>query len=510
MSNFLGTKLAKMAIDIVWFKRDLRIFDHSPLSLAAKNGTILPVFIFEPELWKKPDHSYRHYIFLKEALNDLEKQLQSVGANLTVMVGHAVDIFDKLNSQYKIKTIFSYEETWNLWTYNRDKAVRSWARANKVEWIETPKNGVVRKLGDRNGWSRRWYATMSATLSYPPNKIESITVRSDNIPEASHLNLSTQQACSTQIATRLQAINTLNSFLHSRGQNYTFEMSSPITAENSCSRISPYLAFGQISVREAFQLTEKRIHELRGVDTKYSKSLKSFSSRLRWHCHFTQKIEDQPNIEINTLHSSFENLRPSFGDQKLLNAWANGTTGYPMIDACMRYLNATGWLNFRMRAMLVSFASYHLWLDWRQTASHLARQFLDYEPGIHYSQIQMQSGTTGMNSIRIYNPIKQGMDQDPDGIFIRKWVPELKDIPKQFIHQPWLLENSSLNYSKPIVDEKLARTAAKEKIYSLKKQIKNSVETASLVQKHASRLNRRPRRKPKASIAVKQQLSLDL
>ena len=181
-----------------------------------------------------------------------------------------------------------------------------------------------------------------------------------------------------------------------------------------------------------------------------------------------------------------------------------------MIDACMRYLNATGWLNFRMRAMLVSFASYHLWLDWRQTASHLARQFLDYEPGIHYSQIQMQSGTTGMNSIRIYNPIKQGMDQDPDGIFIRKWVPELKDIPKQFIHQPWLLENSSLNYSKPIVDEKLARTTAQERIYSLKKQIKNSVETASLVQKHASRLNRRPRRKPKASIAVKQQLSLDL
>ena len=258
----------------------MRIFDHSPLSLAAKNGAILPVFIFEPELWKKPDHSYRHYIFLKEALNDLEKQLQSVGANLTVMVGHAVDIFDKLNSQYKIKTIFSYEETWNLWTYNRDKAVRSWARANKVEWIETPKNGVVRKLGDRNGWSRRWYATMSATLSYPPNKIKSITVRSDNIPEASHLNLSTQQACSTQIATRLEAINTLNSFLHSRGQNYTFEMSSPITAENSCSRISPYLAFGQISVREAFQITEKRIHELRGVDTKYSKSLKSFSSRL--------------------------------------------------------------------------------------------------------------------------------------------------------------------------------------------------------------------------------------
>ena len=497
-------------MQIMWFKRDLRIEDNSALSEAAKRGPVLPLYILEKDLWKEEDMSARHYQFLAECLNELDISLAELGQPLILKIGNAVEVLNDLIGRHRVEAIWSHQETWNLWTYNRDKAVRSWARANKVEWIETPKNGVVRKLGDRNGWSRRWYATMSATLSYPPNKIESITVRSDNIPEASHLNLSTQQACSTQIATRLEAINTLNSFLHSRGQNYTFEMSSPITAENSCSRISPYLAFGQISVREAFQLTEKRIHELRGVDTKYSKSLKSFSSRLRWHCHFTQKIEDQPNIEINTLHSSFENLRPSIGDQKLLNAWANGTTGYPMIDACMRYLNTTGWLNFRMRAMLVSFASYHLWLDWRQTASHLARQFLDYEPGIHYSQIQMQSGTTGMNSIRIYNPIKQGMDQDPDGIFIRKWVPELKDIPKQFIHQPWLLENSSLNYSKPIVDEKLARTAAQEKIYSLKKQIKNSVETASLVQKHASRLNRRPRRKLEESIPVKRQLSLDL
>ena len=497
-------------IDIFWFKRDLRIFDNVPLSLASKSDNVIPIFIFEPNLWKGPDHSYRHYMFLKEALRDLEKQLASIGADLAVLVGSALDIFNRLNSYYKIDTIFSHQETWNLWTYKRDKEIKSWARANHIKWIEEPRNGVVRNLNDRNGWSKKWYVSMSAPLTAVPCKLKSIKIRSDDIPPPSYLNLSTEQPTSLQSATRSAAINTLNSFLHFRGHNYTFEMSSPITAEYSCSRISPYLAFGQISVREAYQITEKRVHELRDVDSKYSKSLKSFLSRLRWHCHFMQKLEDQPNIETNTLHSSFENLRPSFGDQKLLNAWENGTTGYPMIDACMRYLNATGWLNFRMRAMLVSFASYHLWLDWRRTASHLARQFLDYEPGIHYSQIQMQSGTTGMNSIRIYNPIKQGMDQDPDGKFIRKWVPELKVLPKQFIHQPWLLEDSSLNYPKPIVDEKLARTAAQEKIYSLKKQIKNSVETASIVKKHASRLNRRPRRKLRAGIPLKQQLSLDL
>ena len=102
-----------------------------------------------------------------------------------------------------------------------------------------------------------------------------------------------------------------------------------------------------------------------------------------------------------------------------LAAWEAGETGLPFVDACMRYLRATGWLNFRMRSMLVAVASYHLWLDWRATGPHLARQFTDYEPGIHWPQVQMQSGTTGMNTVRIYNPVKQGRDQDPAGVFTR-------------------------------------------------------------------------------------------
>jgi Deoxyribodipyrimidine photolyase len=229
-------------------------------------------------------------------LRDLDKQLSSLGAHLVILVGNAVDIFEGINNEYQVNKIFSYQETWNLWTYNRDKAVKLWATNNKVEWIEKPKNGVIRNLDYRNGWSRRWYSAMSTPLTKVPSRIKSFKIEGDIIPDALNLNFSTYQPLSSQSATRSEAVNTLNSFLNYRGHNYTFEMSSPVTAEESCSRISPYLAFGQISVREAFQITENRTKEIRGIDTKFSKSLKSFSSRLRWHCHLFKSLKTSTSI----------------------------------------------------------------------------------------------------------------------------------------------------------------------------------------------------------------------
>ncbi len=248
----------------------------------------------------------------------------------------------------------------------------------------------------------------------------------------------------------------------------------------------------------------------------------SFQGRLHWHCHFMQKLEDEPRLEFENLHRAYDGLRqPSGSDDTRLNAWRKGETGLPFVDACMRYLAATGWLNFRMRAMLTAFASYHLWLDWRAPGLHLARQFTDYEPGIHWPQIQMQSGTTGINTVRIYNPVKQGYDQDPTGDFVRKWVPELATLDGPVVHEPWkhisaetVLDQS---YPMPIVDHQQAARNARQKIYGIRKGANYRKAADAIQAKHGSRKSglstsgRRPRDKQKRpSTQSTDQLNLDL
>ena len=147
-------------------------------------------------------------------------------------------------------------------------------------------------------------------------------------------------------------------------------------------------------------------------------------------------MEDE--MEFRHVNRGFEKIE-YIKDADKLEAWKKGMTGYPMVDASMRSLIATGFLNFRMRAMLVSFLTHHLFMHWKEGSKWLAQQFLDFEPGIHFSQLQMQAGVTGINTLRIYNPIKQATDHDAEGNFIRKWVPEVSGLPTTLLHEPWAL-----------------------------------------------------------------------
>ena len=503
-------------MNIVWFKRDLRLSDHQPLLQAIQSGPTVLLYILEPTLWQQPDMSYRHYLFLTQCLTDLIADANHHHGSLIIRVGNAESILEQLRVHYGTVTLFSHEETWNDWTYRRDQAIRRWANVNHITWNEYQPNGVIRRLSNRDGWSRLWATHMAADCGPMPSLAHTVTIDSDPLPTADTLGLSAHPDLLVDqlpVGGRIAALATLETFLTTRGHHYSKHMSSPLTAWTSCSRLSPYIAFGTLSIREIMHALNRQLTELsqgpRGNQTQWRRSLRAFAGRLRWHCHFIQKMEDEPSIEYEPMHSAYRSIRTTSNDAKL-TAWKTGHTGYPMVDACMRACIATGWLNFRMRAMLASFASYHLWLPWQETAPYLAQLFIDYEPGIHYSQFQMQSGTTGINTIRMYNPIKQGHDHDPDGEFVRRWVPELSHLSTDAIHTPWMSPECPSSYPQPIVNESEARRQAASILYSLRSQSDHRSESDAIVTKHGSRKSRSNQSKSKRTTRSKQSNQMEL
>ncbi|MEM1080435.1 MAG: FAD-binding domain-containing protein [Pseudomonadota bacterium] len=494
------------ALQLVWFKRDLRVDDHAPLVTAAARGPVLPLYVIEPDYWQLPDTSQRQQDFTAECLRDLSQALAARGAPLRIETGDVNAVLDALHRHYLFEAIHAHEETGNGWTFARDRAVRSWARERGIAFFEYPQFGVVRGLSNRDGWAKQWEAYMGEPILPAPDRLSSVADCSSNTPVSfDEAPCADSRACPARQPGGVQAGEAvLNSFLNERGIGYRGGISSPLMAENAGSRLSPHIAYGSLSLRRIVHATRARRAQAREQgETRLVQSLTQFDRRLHWHCHFIQKLEQRPDIECHNVHRGFDGMREDDFDEDRFRAWSEGRTGYPMVDACMRFLMHTGWLNFRMRALLMSFASYHLWLHWRPTSLHLARLFTDYEPGIHYNQCQMQSGTTGINIPRMYNPVKQAQDHDPDGVFVRRWVPELSGLEPDQCFEPWrvgLSERKALgaaDYPEPVVDYRAAARQARERLTAYRRQPNFKQQSQQVQQQLGSRRAARSTRKTK-------------
>lgn len=482
-------------ISVVWLKRDLRLRDHEALLAASESGyPVLLVYFIEPILVDDAHYDLRHWRFIEQSIEDLNFQLAPYNTRVLRLHGDAISCLSSLNHLFDVQQIYSYQEIGLDNTFKRDVMVQQWCSEHDIVWQESTYGAVTRGLANRKNWADNWRDRMTSPCADVDlnhvNWVLNADINSSSL-EASVPDEWRQTDPLFQAGGERRAWYTLHHFFKGRGKYYSTSLSKPIASRKACSRLSPYLAWGNMSVRQAYQFI--RVQKPPG----WSRSLTALTSRLQWHCHFVQKFESESQMQfraVNRAYQDYPYLSGESAHQRLI-AWQAGATGFPLIDAAIKCVCATGYINFRLRATLVSFLCHLLDVDWRDGVAFLGRQFLDFEPGIHYPQFHMQAGITGINIIRLYNPIKQSQDKDPNGEFIRKWLPQLQALPDDLIHTPWEMTAMEQvmygviigeDYSAPIVDYQSAAKAARDKVYGFQKREDVIAEGERILKRHTN------------------------
>jgi deoxyribodipyrimidine photo-lyase len=474
-------------VAVWWVKRDARLADNACLAEAEWLGfAVLPLFCFKPSLLAAGDTSDTHAHARWQAVSGLRAGLRKLGADVVIAHGETVEKLAKLHARVPFTHLFGHEETGNDITFRRDRAVAAWCRERGVECRDFPHSSVRRGGVNRDHLQRWWQSRIADVRPLPVPHIR----QTDELRRLAGSTAFPKRPAFVpnphwQPVSEAEAHTTLTDFLTRRGRWYRGGISSPNMAFSAGSRLSVHLAWGTITARQVWHAVRQRLAKQDPNEPgshRWTQSLEAFVSRLHWRDHFTQRLESEPELEFRSIHPSYRDL-PYENDERLHALWREGRTGYPLVDAVMRCLAVTGFVNFRMRAMAVSFACHALHLDWRLIHPHLARVFRDYDPGIHLNQLQMQAGVFGWNAIRVYNPAKQLADWDSDCRFVKRWVPELKTLPAERI----VGGDDCPGYPPPAVPFAERAKQMTDVLYSIRKSAAAKAATPAVYVRHGSR-----------------------
>jgi deoxyribodipyrimidine photo-lyase len=359
--NVLGI-MDKQKVVVLWLKRDLRITDHKPAAMAIAHGLpVICLYVYEPYLLEHPDSDIRHWRFAHQSILQLNQYLHNFHQRVIECYGNMLSVLDHIQLHFSIEAIYSHEEIGVGVSFDRDKALAKWCNQHIVRWIECPTNGIIRGLKSRKNWQNNWYNTMQSAIINPdwekilPTPISEIDFTSFELPPLFKAAVS-KQVPLFQPGGYLNAHEVLQSFLQNRIWQYSSSISKPHESREGCSRLSAHLAWGNLSIREVYQAA---VYAAAQYPPK-SKQIQFFITRLFWHCHFIQKFESYCSMEFENVNKGYDLIRNE-RNELFIEAWRNGQTGYPLVDASMECLRQTGYINFRMRAMLVSFFTHNLW-----------------------------------------------------------------------------------------------------------------------------------------------------
>ena len=474
-------------MQLVWFRRDLRLDDNEIVSKAGHaGGEVLPLFVIDPWFYQQQIACCR-VKFLFESLENLDSNLRKLGSRLYLFEGSSVDVIQKLTQsliqQEKQPELYFNRDVQVDYGINRDRTILDFYARQGLK-VHLGRNHFLQETENYGTIWQDYHEYQERSLHPTPQFINTPQLAID-LPQLTIARLKQKyrrflEAESYRyLGGEDNAKGTLNSFIDHRYQGYHWKISRPWLAMNGAtSHLSAHLDFGTISARTVYQ-SVVAIAEALPPKSKDSYALKTFLDRLRWHDKFSQRHYFHPEL-------AFRNRYPEFDDwytdeelkgQKLelFRAWCEGKTGYPMVDASMRQLNQMGWMNFRMRAMCVTFLCINCGVSWHHGARYFMSRLVDGNIAINHWQWQAQAGVNNpiSKTFRIYNPTKNLQEKDPDLQFVRYWIPELRGSMEQILKNEY---SSTSSYPAPILDWKQTRKANGKIVSDLRKQVRDRLE----------------------------------